>query len=194
MSNPKLILASESPYRRALLDRLGVSYTAHPHRCDERALPMVSSLDQHAVALAEGKARSLATEFPDAFIIGSDQIAELAGQVLHKPGTVANARDQLRLLQGRAHRLLTAIALLSPDNSITTSLDVHQMYMRSLSTSEIDRYLAADSPLDCCGSYKIECLGISLFERIEGEDFTAITGLPLISLANLLRGAGFRMP
>ena len=194
MSGQQLVLASESPYRRALLDRLGVAYTARPHRCDERALPMASSLDQYALQLAEAKARSLAAEFPDAFVIGSDQIAELGGQVLHKPVTVANAREQLRLLQGREHRLLTAIALLSPDNRIATSLDVHRMHMRSLSTSEIDRYLAADSPLDCCGSYKIECLGISLFERIEGEDFTAITGLPLISLAGLLRGAGFRLP
>lgn len=194
MNNPKLILASESPYRRALLDRLGVAYTARPHRFDERAVPVASSLDQHALALAEAKARSLAAEFPDAFVIGSDQIAALAGQVLHKPVTLAKAREQLGLLQGREHHLLTAVALLRPDNSVATTLDVHRMHMRSLSTSEIDRYLAADSPLDCCGSYKIECLGISLFDRIEGEDFTAITGLPLISLARLLRGAGFRVP
>ncbi len=189
-----LILASKSSGRRTLLDRLAVPYQAIAHRCDERALASHSDLEAMALALAAAKAKSLEDEHPAAFIIGSDQIAELDGKVLGKPGSRANAIEQLSRLAGRTHQLLTALALRSPDGRIATSLDVHVMHMRPLHPTEIERYIDADSPLDCCGSYKIECLGISLFERIEGADFTAITGMPLIALTRLLRDDGFSIP
>lgn len=188
------MLASESPYRRALLDRFGLPYTARPHQCDERAVPQTTTLEAHALGLAEAKANSLATCYPDTFIIGSDQIAEINGNVLLKPGTLEKARAQLAELQGVEHRLLTAVALRYPDGQVHSRLDVHHMHMRPLSSSEIDRYLRADTPFDCCGSYKIECLGITLMKHIVGDDFSAITGLPLIALADLLRGAGFALP
>jgi septum formation protein len=193
-SNQALVLASESSYRRALLDRLALPYTARSHRLDERAHQREGSLAEHALALARAKADSLSTLEPNAHIIASDQIAELDGEILHKPGTRSRAIAQLSQLQARTHRLLTAVALRDPAGNTVTSLDEHSMHMRSLSTREIERYVDSDKPFDCCGSYKIESLGISLFSSIEGEDFTAITGLPLIALSNMLRGAGFSVP
>lgn len=193
-----LVLASESTYRRALLDRLGLPYTSRSHRVDERALfnrdvdePNLAEL---AAALACAKAESVVEFEPNAHVIASDQIAEIDGDVLNKPGTRARAIAQLSRLQGRQHRLLTAVALRTPDGKTLTALDEHRMHMRPLTPEEIERYIDSEQPLDCCGSYKIECLGISLFSAIEGEDFTAITGLPLIALARMLRSAGFPLP
>lgn len=191
---PRLVLASESPYRRVLLDRLALPYEAHAHQCDERAVAQADTLEAHAVALASHKATSLEARFPDAFIIGSDQIAELDGEVLHKPGSPDRAIAQLSRLAGKSHRLLTALALRAPDGQVATSIDIHQMHMRPLDQAEIERYVAADRPLDCCGSYKIESLGIGLFHRIDGEDFTAISGMSLIALSSMLRSAGFTIP
>ncbi|MCP4449488.1 MAG: septum formation protein Maf [Myxococcales bacterium] len=191
---PKLVLASESAYRRLLLDRLALPYSARTHHCDERALPAYPSLEERAIALATAKAQSLASAYPGSHILGSDQIAELDGDVLHKPGTEARAHQQLTTMSGKSHRLLTAIALISPSGETTVAIDVHRMQMRTLGEGEIRRYVAADQPLDCCGSYKIESLGVSLFERIEGDDFTAITGMPMIALCRLLRDAGFSLP
>ena len=113
---------------------------------------------------------------------------------MHKPGTKERANAQLARMSGKAHRLLTAIALRSPSGSTSVALDVHHMHMRALSTEEIRRYVDVDQPLDCCGSYKIEALGVSLFESIEGDDFTAITGMPMIALCRLLQEAGFSIP
>ncbi len=189
-----LVLASESPYRRVLLDRLGLAYQAEAHKCDERSVPRLGSLEQHAQALATAKASSLAEKFPDAYILGSDQIAEVDGRVLHKPGSTERACEQLKDLAGRSHRLLTAISLRAPDGRTRNALDVHTMRMRALSNDDIARYVAIDSPLDCCGSYKIECLGISLFDAIDGEDFTAIMGMPLIAVCGVLRAEGFPLP
>ena len=194
----KLVLASQSPYRRELLDRLKLPYSACAHRVDERqhaaSLPPETSLPKLALSLAEAKARSLASEHPDACIIASDQIAEIGGEVLHKPGNRDLAIEQLSKLQGREHRLLTAIALHLPDGETRTTLDEHKMRMRALLPAEVERYVDSEEPYDCCGSYKIESLGISLFDAIVGDDFTAITGLPLLSLSKLLREAGFRIP
>ncbi len=194
----KLILASESPYRRALLDRLQLDYSAQCHRLDEREHEREQAYDiglpKLAVSLAIAKARSLASDHENAFIIASDQIAEIDGTVLHKPGTASNAIAQLGMLQGREHRILTAVALQYPGGIAKSSLDEHKMVMRSLRPEEIERYVELEKPLDCCGSYKIESLGISLFDTIDGDDFTAITGLPLLALSRLLRQAGFSIP
>ncbi len=192
--SPSLILASESKYRRELLDRLNLPYQAESHRYDERAVPQSQDLEQQALDLARAKASSLTAQFPHSYILASDQIAELGGTVLHKPGSVQKAEEQLAMLSGRSHRLLTAVVLLSPSGEFTSALDTHSMTMRSLTGTEIQQYIVADMPLDCCGSYKIECLGISLFESISGKDFTAIVGLPLLSVCKLLRTAGFSIP
>ncbi|MEZ4394025.1 MAG: nucleoside triphosphate pyrophosphatase [Polyangiales bacterium] len=190
----RLVLASTSRYRRALIQRLGVEVTCVAAACDEEALKR--GLDhlpvpQRAVSLARAKAESVARLFPDALIIGSDQIAELDGEALDKPGTPARAVAQLARLSGRAHRLHTAVAVHhAPSGRTEVELEGHTLTLRALSRAAIERYVARDAPLDCCGSYRVESLGIALFEGIEGADPTAIEGLPLMRLTALLADFG----
>jgi septum formation protein len=192
---PDLVLASTSAYRRQLLERLGVPFTAVAPSCDEERLKDPALSPSHLAAhLAREKARSVAGAWPEAYVLGSDQLVEVEGEILGKPGTRERALGQLTRLAGRAHRLITACALLRPDGSLVEHLDVHTLHMRPLAAAEFERYVAADRPLDCAGSYKIEARGITLFERIEGADFTAITGLPLIALTSALRAHGFVVP
>lgn len=190
-----LVLGSTSPYRRELLARLRVPFDVLAPDVDEEALQR-SGAEPSSIALrlAVAKAASVAAKRSDAFVIGSDQVVDLDSEILGKPGDEARAREQLARLQGRTHRLVTAIALRAPDGTIRTHVDVHRMTLRALGATEIERYVAAERPLDCCGAYKIESLGIALFERIEGDDFTAIPGLPLIALGRLLRESGFEVP
>lgn len=190
----RLVLASTSPYRRALIERLGLHVETMAPDFDERAAeealgPLTTS--QLAAALALGKARSLAASCPDALIIGADQIAEIDGEHLHKPGTPEAAAAQLRRLAGKTHHLVTAVTVLrASDLRSETAVDVHALTMRPLSDDAIARYVARDRPLDCAGSYKIESLGIALFERTTGSDFTAIVGMPLTILVTLLARFG----
>ena len=190
---PKLVLASTSKYRRALLDRLGLSYTAATPRVDEEAAK-ADTLDALALQLAVAKAESCASAHPDAYVLGSDQLVDLDGERLGKPGTLEKAEEQLRRLSGRGHRLITAVALRHPNGTVETGLDVHKMTLRTMSEAEIKRYVARERPIDCAGSYKVESLGISLCETVAGADFTAIVGLPLIRVCQLLRNAGFEVP
>lgn len=144
---------------------------------------------------AEGKARSVAALRPGAVIIGSDQVAEVDGEILTKPGSPARAASQLERLSGRSHRLLTAVVTLDePSGRVQTHVEVTTLRMRTLSELEIRAYVTADTPWDCAGSYKIESLGISLFEQQHGDDPTAIMGLPLIALSRQLRACGFQVP
>lgn len=189
---PSLVLASTSRYRRELLDRLALPYVAVSHRADESAPgPAGETPDERAIRLAREKADSVAAAHPGAFILGSDQVVDLDGEVLGKPGTAEAAVAQLLRLAGRTHRLLTAVALRAPDGATSTALDVHRMTMRPLDEPALRRVVERDQPLDCAGSYRIEAGGIALFERIEGEDFTAIVGLPLLTVVRLLAKAGF---
>lgn len=190
-----LILASTSRYRRELLDRLGVPYRAVAHRCDEEAT-MTSGLspDEVARTLARAKAESLASAYPEAFIIGSDQVADLGGELLGKPGSEEACVEQLTKMSGRVHRLVTGVCLRYPSGEARESLDIHEMKLRSLELAEIERYVAVEKPTDCAGSYKIEGRGIALMEEVKGSDFTAIVGLPLIVVTTLLREAGFEIP
>ena len=191
----QLVLASTSRYRASLLERLGVSFTAAAPLCDEDALKDPSlPLDQLALLLARAKARSLAPHHPDAFVLGGDQVADLDGEMLDKPHTRAGAIAQLSRLRGRSHRLWTAMALRGPDGDEQAHIDLHTITLRHLSDGEIARYVDADQPLDCAGSYKIEGRGIALVEQIDGADFTAITGMSLIALTTMLRARGFNVP
>lgn len=191
----ELVLASQSRYRRELLDRLKIPYVAASHECDERALePAGASPDEVARALARAKAESLARRYPDACILGSDQVVDVDGAILGKPRDRADALAQLALLQGREHRLITAVALRLPDGSVDEGVEVHIMRMRPLGAEERARYVDMDTPLDCCGSYRIESRGIALFEEIRGSDFTAIMGLPLMTVVSMLRRAGAALP
>jgi septum formation protein len=195
---PTLVLASTSTYRRQLVARLGVPCISVAPSCDEDALKEANaSLAPAALAaeLARAKARSVAPEWGAAHhILGSDQLVEIEGEILGKPGSPERAVAQLTQLTGRAHRLITAYALLCPDGAVLEHVDVHVLHMRALTQAELTRYVSIDQPLDCAGSYKIEALGIALFERIEGCDFTAIMGLPLVALTTQLRAQGFVVP
>ena len=191
----RLVLASSSRYRGELLGRLGLPFVAVAPRCDEEALKIAGEEPARmALRLAQAKALSLRDSEPDSYLLGGDQLADFAGQVLGKPGNTEAAVRQLLAMQGKSHRLLTAICLVCPDGQLLSHLDVHTLTMAELSEPAIHRYVAADQPLDCAGSYKIEARGIALFSRIEGADFTAITGLPLIALSGLLRAQGFALP
>lgn len=189
-----LVLASTSTYRRALLERLGIPFHCEPPRIDEddfkqgEATPRVL-----AELLARAKAESLVGEFPEATIIGSDQVANLDGEILGKPGSHQEAIALLSRLAGRSHQLITALAV-HHGGEYWTHTDVTTLRMRPLDRDQIGRYLRADTPMDCAGAYKLEARGITLFERIETEDYTAIVGLPLIALTNLLKRLGYVIP
>jgi septum formation protein len=194
---PELVLASTSRYRLELLARLGVPFRAVAHRCDERALertlPAGASPTDLAVALARAKAESLRDVEPHAAVLGSDQVAALGAEVLHKPGTPEEAARQLTRLAGRTHLQVTAVALLY-EGCLHEHVDVARLTMRPLTAEQIERYVSADAPLDCAGSYRLEARGITLFERIECADHTAIVGLPLIAVTSLLAAAGYPLP
>jgi septum formation protein len=189
-----LILASTSPYRRALLERLGLPFRGESPGVDEDALK-TSCLPPRALAerLAEAKATALADRFPDAAIVGGDQLACLDAEILGKPGTPDAAVSQLLRMSGRPHRLITALAVWS-GGRVVAHTDIATLTMRRLTRPEVERYVAADRPLDCAGSYKLESRGIALFDRIEAADHSAITGLPLIALTTILRDLGFAIP
>ncbi len=186
----EIVLASTSRYRRALLDRLGIAYRAEAPACDEEGLDDLPA-ERRAVALAERKARSLAGAFPRSLLLGCDQIAEMEGLTLRKPGAIENARATLRLLAGREHRLVTGVALLdAASGRIETALDIALLRMRPLTDEEIDAYLRREEALDCAGAYRIEGLGAALFERVRTEDPTGIVGLPLTRVVDLFARFG----
>ena len=187
-----LLLASTSRYRRELLERLGLPLeTARPD-VDESPAPGEAPRAL-AVRLARAKAAEVAARHPGRWVIGSDQVADLNGSPLGKPGDVARAEAQLAAMSGQTVAFHTAICLVR-DQHVLEACDLTQVRFRSLERDEIARYVAAERPLDCAGSFKCEGLGITLFEAIENRDPTALIGLPLIALAGLLREAGYRLP
>lgn len=192
-----LILASTSAYRRALLERLGLGFTVARPEVDETPRPGEAP-QALAVRLARAKAEAvLAGALADgrtAWVIGSDQVAELDGRPLGKPGTAERAVAQLGAMSGREVRFLTALCLAGPDGRRFESLDITTVRFRSLSADEIARYVERERPLDCAGSFKSEGLGIALFEAIDSRDPTALIGLSLIDTARALRAAGFAVP
>jgi septum formation protein len=191
----RLILASTSRYRRELLDRLGVPFEVQAPEVDEQPL-MASGQAPVTIASTLGRAKAEAVwrTQRDAFVLGSDQLVDLDGEVLGKPGSEGAAVEQLARMAGRSHRLITAVALFEPSGAVREAVDVHTLTMRALSRAELARYVAADQPLDCAGSYRIESRGIAQFETVRGDDFTAIVGLPLLTVTTLLRAAGFPVP
>lgn len=185
-----LVLASTSPFRRELLERLGLPFTT-------AAPPFEERLDQDADAaglagsMALGKALSLADDFPDALIIGSDQVLVTDGEIIGKPGSVERAREQLRSMSGASHTFHTGLAVVDTASGETHVATVpFTVTLRELTDREIDNYIRLDDPLGCAGSFKIEGLGIALMEKLEGDDFTALIGLPLIELVSMLRRLG----
>jgi septum formation protein len=195
-SEPALVLASTSPYRRALLERLALPFRCRAPLCDEAALQReLPDLEPRRLAerLALAKASSLVGQEPGSVIIGSDQLVSFGGRVFGKPGTAERAVDQLLSLTGQTHELITALVVIR-GSDVFRHTDVTRLTMRPLERHAIERYVAADAPIDCAGSYKLESRGIVLFDRIESDDHSAITGMPLIALVTILRGLGFAIP
>ena len=185
-----LILASTSRYRRALLMQLGLPFDVAAPGVDET--PLAGELPAAtALRLSEAKARAVAARHAKALVIGADQVADLEGQPVGKPGDHANAVAQLRLLSGRTVVFHTGVALCDAASGRCASrlVDVTSVFRR-LSDSEIESYLWREQPYDCAGSVRSEALGIALFERIESDDPTALIGLPLIQLSRMLAAAG----
>jgi len=190
---PALLLASSSPYRRELLSRLRLPFTCASPDIDESHLP-----DEPACALvkrlAEQKARALSAAHPGHLIIGSDQVAVLGERILGKPLDFKRAREQLVAASGASVTFLTGLALLNVDSG-ECQVDVvpFTVNMRRLSTVAIERYLLAEKPYDCAGSFKAEGLGVSLFQSTEGSDATSLVGLPLIRLVDMLLKEGVQI-
>ncbi len=196
-SPPPLVLASTSPYRRALLERLGVPFECAAPGVDETPRPGETAA-RLVARLAREKAEAVARRRPDACVVGSDQVAVLDGdggeRLLGKPGTAARCIDALAECSGRTVRYLTAVAVrmhrLEPDGG-REFLDTTCVRFRTLARAEIERYVAREAPLDCAGGIKSEGLGIALCTAIESSDPTALIGLPLIGVAEALRAAGY---
>lgn len=188
--NPPLVLASSSPWRRELLSRLGLAFECASPDIDETPQPgeTASTLVQR---LAGNKAHALGARFPQHLIIGSDQVATLDDIILGKPGSHDRACEQLALCSGRIVTFHTGLALhdsASGDTDVTE--EIFRVHFRPLSDADIDRYLRLEQPYQCAGSFRMEGLGIILFDRLEGRDPNTLIGLPLIALTDLLKKRG----
>ncbi len=191
---PRLVLASTSPYRRQLLERLGVRFTVAAPDVDESPLAGEVPIDL-VNRLARAKADVIARRHPNSVVIGSDQIALFGKEVIGKPGNPDRCIEQLKRLSGQRLVFHTAVHVIHTDTGSNEShLDVTTVYFRKLTDQEIERYVARERPVNCAGGFKAESLGIALFDRIESNDPTALIGLPLIWLSGALRRAGFSVP
>lgn len=185
-----IVLASTSRYRRALLERLGLSFGTVSPRVDETRLPGEAP-EALVRRLAEAKARAVIEANPDALIIGSDQVACIDDQVLGKPGGRERAIEQLGRASGRVVTFLTGLCLLdAASGEASTLVEPFRVHFRALGPEQIAGYVDREQPFDCAGSFKSEGLGIALFERMEGDDPNALVGLPLIRLISMLQRAG----
>ena len=191
-SDSPLILASTSKYRAELLRRLGLPFVQEAPGVDEEECPGEAP-ETRARRLALLKAKAVAERHPRQWVLGSDQVAYCGGQILHKPGSPAANVEQLLALSGREAGFATAIALVSGQTELI-AVDLTVVQFRTLSRNEVERYVAAEPAHDCAGGFKVEGLGISLFESVRNQDPTALVGLPLIALRRLLAQAGSAVP
>lgn len=195
MTPPRtIILASTSAYRRMLLERLCLPFEVARPDVDETPLPGETPAVT-ATRLALDKARAVAAQYPDALVIGSDQVAHIGNTVFGKPGTSEKAIAQLKAMRGQTVVFHTALALIDTrDGRVLQDSVPTEVRFRMLGDEEIVRYVAREQPLDCAGSAKSEGLGISLLDALSGDDPTALIGLPLIALSRMLRACGVSLP
>lgn len=187
---PRLVLASTSRYRAELLARFGLPFLTEAPGVDESARDGETARDR-ALRLARAKAAAVSARHPDAWVIGSDQVADLAGRILDKPGDAARCREQLAAESGRCVEFHTAVVLhRAAPRLIAEHVDRTVVRFRQLATGEIARYVELDKPFDCAGGFRSEGLGVALFESMETADPAALVGLPVIWLAGALRAAG----
>lgn len=190
---PPIVLASTSPYRRQLLARLRLPFTVQAPQVDEQALPGESPAAT-ARRLAQAKAAAVASRRPDAIVIGSDQVADVDGEALSKPGTHEAALAQLTRMQGREVVFRTALAVVGPDGRRQVDEVPTAVRFRVLPVDQLEAYLRLERPYDCAGAAKIESLGIVLAESVRADDPTALIGLPLIRLTSMLAACGVPLP
>jgi septum formation protein len=183
----KVLLASTSPYRKTLLQQLNIQFTVVAPTVDEALLKKSAqvSLPDLPLFLAQKKAESVAAQFPQDVVIGSDQMGLFKGQALDKPGTKDKAISQLQKMQGATHQLLTALCVIHKGKP-HQHVDITELTMRALTEAQIKNYVDLENPIDCAGSYKFEGLGIALFEKAQTKDPSAIVGLPLMALTQIL--------
>ena len=191
---PPIVLASSSSYRRELLTRLQLPFTCHSPDIDET--PQKNESAQALVQrLALSKARALAQHYPQHIIIGSDQVAVLDGKIIGKPLHAEGATQQLSAASGRSLVFLTGLAVIDTRTQLEqVDLVPFTVHFRTLNAAQIQRYIAAEQPFDCAGSFKSEGLGVSLFQATEGSDATSLIGLPLIRLCDMLNACGIAVP
>ena len=191
MTPRPLLLASSSPYRKALLQRLGLPFTCASPDIDETPADGECGRDL-AIRLAASKAKALAHNYPEHWIIGSDQVACLPdGSLLNKPASHEAAVQQLTRSSGKKVEFHTGLAMLNAQSGeIQIHCELFTVHFRPLSEAEIEAYLQKEQPYDCAGSFRMEGLGIALFSRLEGDDPNSLIGLPLIALNNMLRNWG----
>lgn len=187
-TRPRIVLATESRYKKELFSQLRIHFESNAAHIDESRRPGEAPADM-ARRLALEKAQAIFAEDPTSWVIGADQVIFLDDEAFSKPGSAEAAVEQLLKLQGRTHTLLSAIALVGP-GGVWSAEAPFEMTMRSFSRAELERYVEVDQPLDCAGAYKVEAAGIRLFERMRGDDFTSIIGLPLTSVIDVLESAG----
>jgi septum formation protein len=192
-SNRRLVLGSTSPYRRDLLSRLRIPFEVVAPAVDETPMPSEAPREI-ALRLALAKAKAVAAAHPDAVVIGSDQVADLAGEPLGKPGTHQNAVAQLSRMSGQTVIFHTALAVVCVATGFEQlELAPVTVQFRELSADEIESYLRAEQPYDCAGSARSEGLGVALLHTIESDDPTALVGLPLIRTCRMIRAAGVKV-
>lgn len=190
-TTPQLVLASTSPYRRALLEKLQVAFVVANPNVDET--PLANEPPEHtSLRLAELKAKAVATDFPNALIIGSDQVATLNGSHIGKPGNHENAVKQLQTMRGNTIIFHTALSLYnSATGHLQSRIVPTTVTIRNLSDAQIESYLHKEQPYQCAGSAKSEAMGIAIMEKMEGTDPNALIGLPLIALTQMLMNEGW---
>ncbi len=188
MAEPALILASTSTYRRELLQRLQLDFRCVAPEVDESRRAEAAAA--RALRLAQAKALAVSRAEPAALVIGSDQVCSCEGEVLRKPGTPERQREQLAQLSGQSVQFDTAVCLAAAGRALGSLLVPTQVQFRALTTLEISSYVRREPAADCAGGFKVEGLGITLFERIRSDDPTALVGLPLMATATLLRAQG----
>jgi len=192
--NTQLILASSSPYRKMLLQRLGLDFQCMTPSMDETPLP-AESVHELTKRLARGKALSIAQLYPQAIVVGSDQVAEFRGEVIGKPETVEVALKQLQQFAGKTIQFTSAICVMRIRPAFCEEVAVPTLvHFREFDRQEAERYIELDMPLDCAGAFKSEAGGSVLLRGLESNDPSALIGLPLIALSSILRSAGLQIP
>ncbi|HKL52359.1 MAG TPA: nucleoside triphosphate pyrophosphatase [Wenzhouxiangellaceae bacterium] len=189
---PPLILASSSPYRARMLDRLGLPFSTATSGIDETAEPGETP-EALVRRLALGKAQHIAPRHPEALVIGADQVSVLGDEILGKPGSRERAICQIQRMSGKRVDYLSGIALVGPGIEQVDIVPTRLTY-RTLEQTEIERYVDRDQPFDCAGAMRSESLGIALLESLASDDPTALIGMPLIRIAQWLRAAGYEIP